>query len=39
MGHSGKSHALKGEKDMYFVFLKHYHEATPKVKLDTIHAE
>lgn len=34
LGHFGKSHALKGDKDAYFVVFEHYHKATPKVKLD-----
>lgn len=39
LGHSGKSHAGKDDKDTYFVVFKHYHKATPKLKLDTIHTE
>lgn len=37
LGHSGRSHALKDGKDSYFVVFKHYHKATPKLKLDAIH--
>lgn len=39
LGHSGRSHALKDDKDSYFVVFKNYHKATPKLKLDTTHIE
>lgn len=39
LGHSGRSHALKDDKDSYFVVFKNYHKATPQMKLDTIHIE
>lgn len=39
MGYSGRFHALKDDKNTYFVVFNHYHKATLKLKLDTIHTE